>query len=154
MRTDPRRERISAVIRDFFKDKPPGTEITEAEMARYRKAIRQAAERLEGDPPPDESYERTKRDRQQARRDGTDGRVPEMRPKDGDVVMHCDHVGAAVSWIHYETPFTFRCSDGTRVTTSWIAFCSPCHQRYGDKVMNYMRAVTWSRDALLRGDPA
>jgi hypothetical protein len=49
MKTEPRRERIRAVIRDFFKDKRVGDTITDEEMARYREDLRRAAESLDGD---------------------------------------------------------------------------------------------------------
>ena len=46
---DPRRERILAVIRAFFKDKRVGETITDDEMAKYHEDLRRAAERLDGD---------------------------------------------------------------------------------------------------------
>lgn len=46
---DPRRERIRAVIRAFFKDKRAGDTIIDDEMAKYREDLQRAAERLDGD---------------------------------------------------------------------------------------------------------
>ena len=42
--TDPRRERIHAVIRDFFKNKPPGTTIEQHELDAYHRRLRKAAQ--------------------------------------------------------------------------------------------------------------
>lgn len=46
---DPRRERIRAVIRAFFKDKRVGDTITDEQIAKYREDLRRAAEELDGD---------------------------------------------------------------------------------------------------------
>lgn len=41
--TGPRITRIKEVIRDFFKDKPVGTSISDEALAHYRKKLREAA---------------------------------------------------------------------------------------------------------------
>jgi hypothetical protein len=40
---DPRRERLYAIIRDFFKDKPPGTPIEQRDLDDYYRRLREAA---------------------------------------------------------------------------------------------------------------
>jgi hypothetical protein len=40
-----RRARIRAVIREFFRDKPPGTTITDEQLAKYREDLRRATRR-------------------------------------------------------------------------------------------------------------
>jgi hypothetical protein len=49
MKANPRRERIRAVIRAFFKDKRVGDTITDEALAKYREDLRRAAESLDGD---------------------------------------------------------------------------------------------------------
>lgn len=44
MINDPRRQRIRAVIRDFFRDKPPGTTLERHELDAYYRRLREAAQ--------------------------------------------------------------------------------------------------------------
>lgn len=46
---DPRRQRIRAVIRDFFRDKPLGTTFERCELDAYYRRLREAAQVQDGD---------------------------------------------------------------------------------------------------------
>ena len=41
-----RRTRIRAVIRDFFRDKPPGTTIEQHDLDAYHRRLREAAQEM------------------------------------------------------------------------------------------------------------
>ena len=42
-KVDARRDRLRAIVRDFFKDKPPGTAIAQADLEAYYRRLREAA---------------------------------------------------------------------------------------------------------------
>lgn len=75
------------------------------------------------------------------------------QPRDGNIILHCGHVGDARSgashWWKFPSPVSFHRPDGTQGLSEWIVSCQACNDAAdGDAAKIAIRGDgKWNGDA-------